>query len=147
MTILFRKFQNTDKKEILSMMKAFYASDAVATNGSEKIFSADFDMCISDSEFLTGYTICKDDEIIGYSMISKSFSTEFGKFCIWLEDLYLKPTFRGLGIIPKFINFIEREHPNTVFKLEAEDENAHAIHVYSKQGFEKMPYCVMKKEL
>ncbi len=147
MTVVFKNFQENDRDEIVSMMKVFYASDAVSTNGSVEIFNVDFDMCISDNEFLKGYTICKDDEIIGYSMISKSFSTEFGKFCIWLEDLYLKPLYRGLGIIPKFIDFIEKENPNTILKLEAEDENAHALHVYTKQGFEKMPYCVMKKEL
>lgn len=147
MDITFEKFKNSDKEEILSMMKIFYSSDVVSTNGSEEIFNTDFDMCIDDNEFLNGYTINKDNEIIGYSMISKSFSTEFGKYCVWLEDLYLKPLYRGLGIIPKFMNFIEKEQQNTILKLEVEDENAHAVHVYSKQGFKKLPYYVMKKEL
>ena len=31
-----------DKKEIIAMMKTFYSSDAVFTNGSEEIFENDF---------------------------------------------------------------------------------------------------------
>ena len=38
-----RKFLREDKFEILSMMKVFYSSEAVFTNGSEEIFKRDFE--------------------------------------------------------------------------------------------------------
>ena len=142
-----RKMKFEDKSEILSMMKIFYSSELVFTNGSDEIFNKDFETCINNSPYLDGYVFTQDETIMGYAMIAKSFSTEFGKYCVWLEDLYLKPLYRGLGIIPKFMNFIEKEQQNTILKLEVEDENAHAVHVYSKQGFKKLPYYVMKKEL
>ena len=69
----------------------------------------------------------------------------YGKECIWFEDLYLKPEFRGFGIIPKFFNFIETEYKNTIFRLEVEKENEHAVHVYKKHKFSELPYCEMVK--
>lgn len=129
------------------MMQEFYSSDAVSTNGSLEIFSNDFDTCISSSPFLEGYIFIREDKILGYGMIAKSFSTEFGKPCLWLEDLYLKKEYRGQGIIPKFIRKVESENPNTILRLEVEEENSHAVHVYNKCGFEKLPYAELKKEV
>ena len=85
--------------------------------------------------------------IVGYAMIAHSFSTEFGKPCIWLEDLYLKENYRGKNIVPKFIEYIEKNNSNAILRLEVEEENSHAIHVYSKSGFSKLPYIEMKKEI
>ncbi len=78
-------------------------------------------------------------------MIAKSFSTEFGKHCIWFEDIYIKAEFRGQGIIPKYIKFIEKAYSEAVFRLEAEEDNARAIYVYKKAGFETLPYMEMIK--
>lgn len=83
-----------DKVEVISMMKTFYSSEAVFTNGSDEIFEADFKACINNSPYLEGYVFTSDEIILGYAMLAKSFSTEFGKSCIWFEDLYLKPEFR-----------------------------------------------------
>lgn len=143
--IKFRKMNNIDKAEVLSMMKTFYSSDAVATNGSNEIFENDFQNCINNSPYLEGYVFIKDNEITGYAMLAKSFSTEFGKPTIWFEDLYLKSEFRGFKIIPNFIKYIENLYPNVIFKLEVEDYNEHAIHVYKKMGFKKLPYIEMQK--
>lgn len=140
-----RNIQISDKDEIFQMMEEFYSSDAVSTNGSGEIFNTDFQNCISDFPYLEGFVFEKESEILGYSMISKSFSTEFGKLCIWLEDLYLKPEYRGLGIIPKFVEYIKKSYPDAILKLEVEEENKHAIHVYEKIGFSKSPYFQMKK--
>lgn len=76
-------------------------------------------------------------------MVTKSFSTEFGKICIWIEDLYLKEYCRGKGIIPEFINYLKSVYPNVIFKLEVEEENSHAVHVYKKCGFKELPYSEM----
>ncbi len=141
-----RKMRICDRNEILSMMKELYLSEAVSTNGSDEIFETDFKNCISKFQFLEGYVFCREENILGYSMLAKSFSTEFGKVCIWFEDLYLKPEYRGLGIIPKFINHIKTLYTDTIFKLEVEKENTHALHVYKKSGFTQSPYIEMKMD-
>ena len=106
-----------DKVEVISMMKTFYSSEAVFTNGSDEIFNADFEACTNDSPYLEGYVFTSDEVILGYAMLAKSFSTEFGKSCIWFEDLYLKPEFRGHKIVPQFIKYAEALHQDSIFRL------------------------------
>ncbi len=144
MDFKIRKMENKDRDEILSMMEEFYSSNAVFTNGSREIFEEDFRNCIEENPYLKGYIFENGGKILGYSMIAKSFSTEFGKPCLWFEDLYLKVEFRGHGIIPKFIEFIKDNNKNCIFRLEAEKENVHALYVYKKLGFKPLPYSTMQ---
>lgn len=143
-----RKMNKDDKVEVISIMEVFYASDAVSTDGSPEIFNNDFENCIDDNPFLEGFVFCNSNsEIAGYGMLAKSFSTEFGKPCIWLEDLYLKPQFRGFGIGKTFIEYIEKLYPNTLLRLEVEEDNICAVSVYKKCGFKELPYMEMKKHI
>ena len=82
----------------------------------------------------------------GYGMAAKSFSTEYGRQCIWLEDIYIKAEYRGLGIGSLFIDYITKKYPDALLRLEVEEENARAVHVYKKSGFEFCEYKEMKKE-
>lgn len=146
MDYLIRNIENSDFDEVFQMMKTFYNSPAVFTNGSDEIFKADINACLDkDCPFLEGFVFTLNNKILGYVMIAKSFSTEFGKSCIWIEDLYIKPQYRGNGISPEFIKFIENNYKNSIFRLEAEEENLHAVHVYKKAGFSKLPYIEMVK--
>lgn len=134
-----------DRGELLRMMRIFYASPAVSTNGSEEIFRADIDHCLSDDPYLEGYVLTEGDATVGYAMIAKSFSTEFGKRCIWIEDLYLKPSHCEKGYGTQFLQFIAAQYPDAILRLEVEAENARAVHVYRKNGFGELPYVEMKK--
>ena len=136
-----------DRPQILEMMRVFYASDAVFTSGSEEIFNADIDNCISDNPYIEGYVFEGDGGVLGYAMLAKSFSTEFGKSCIWIEDIYVKEEHRGLGIGSQFFSFIEEKYPHSLFRLEVEPENERAVHVYEKCGYDVLPYMEMKKSV
>ena len=140
-----RGMEEKDRNQVLEMMRVFYASPAVLSNGSEEIFEADFAACISDSPYLEGYIFESAEGIQGYAMVAKSFSTEFGKPCIWIEDIYVKDAYRGLGIGSRFLKFIESKYPNAILRLEVEAENERAVNVYQKCGFEVIPYMEMKK--
>ena len=140
-----RPMTHSDKPRVLEMMRVFYRSDAVWTNGSEEIFEADVDSCIGDSPYLEGYILELDGKIQGYAMIAKSFSTEFGKPCIWIEDLYLQEEARNQGLGQGFFAFITQKYAGSLFRLEVEEENRRAIHVYEKCGFSRLPYVEMKK--
>lgn len=140
-----RAMEENDRSRVLDMMRVFYSSDAVWSNGSEDIFEADISTCISGSPYLEGYIFESPEDIQGYAMVAKSFSTEFGKPCIWIEDLYVKKEFRGCGIGSLFLNFIERKYPHSIFRLEVEAENHRAVNVYKKCGYTEIPYMEMKK--
>ena len=142
---VIRAMTKEDKISVLEMMQMFYSSPAVLTNGSEEIFLSDIDNCINDNPCLEGYIIEISEEIQGYAMIAKSFSTEFGKMCIWIEDLYIKDGCRGLGLGNMFMEFITKKYGNCIFRLEVEEENERAVKLYEKYGFTVMPYMEMKK--
>ena len=86
-----------------------------------------------------------DGAICGYAMIAKSFSTEFGKPCVWIEDLYLEEEYRGKGLGSAFFGFIEEKYPDSMFRLEVEAENEAALRLYKKRGYDTLPYMEMKK--
>lgn len=145
MNSTIRIMRPEDKACVLEMMRVFYASPAVLTNGSEEIFLSDIENCINDNPYLQGYILEDGDTIQGYAMIAKSFSTEFGKPCIWIEDLYIKEAYRGTGIGSRFLQYVTEQFPDCILRLEVEEENEKAIAVYRKSGFSQLPYMEMKK--
>lgn len=147
MNIGIRKMTEADRQAVADMMRTFYHSPAVWTNGSEEIYHNDITACVSNNPFVEGFVFETEEEIAGYGMIAKSFSTEFGKPCIWIEDLYLKEEYRGNGAGSSFFTYLEKQFPNTIMRLEVEEENARAVAVYRKNGYEELPYMEMKKEV
>lgn len=145
MSDVFRLMTREDKNVVIDMMRVFYASPAVLSNGSEEIFANDVENCVNGSPYLEGYVFEEKGELQGYGMLAKSFSTEFGKPCIWIEDLYLKDAYRGQGIGSRFLNFVAEKYPDAVLRLEVEEENECAVKTYQKCGFEVLPYMEMKK--
>ena len=132
-----------DRADVLEMMRVFYASEAVISNGSEQIFNNDIDACVGADPCVQGYIFRSGGVIQGYAMIVKSFSTEFGKACIWIEDLYIKEPFRGMGTGSAFLRFVQKENPEAVLRLEVEHTNKNAIAVYERQGYTRLPYREM----
>ncbi len=142
---MIRKIDAKDKAEVMEMMRVFYASDAVSTNGSAEIFESDIDHCLCGDPYVEGYVFEAGGVLQGYAMLAKSYSTEFGKHCIWVEDIYIKPEFRGLGLAKAFFDFLDERYAGFVLRLEVEDYNERAVKVYKKAGFEVLPYMEMIK--
>ena len=142
---MIRKMTIKDKDEVISMMRGFYASPAVHTNGSEEIFQSDIENCTNDSPYLEGYIFEEDGLIQGYGMIAKSFSTEFGKPCIWIEDIFIKEAYRKRGITKDFFHMLETMYPDHLFRIEAEEDNERAVKVYKQAGFTPLPYLELAK--
>jgi len=147
MSTNIRKMTESDRQIVVDMMRTFYHSPAVWTNGSEEIYHNDITACVGDSLYAEGFIFENEREIVGYGMIAKSFSTEFGKPCIWIEDLYLKEEYRGVGIGSSFFRYLEERFPETIMRLEVEEDNRRAVAVYRKNGYETLPYMEMKKEV
>ena len=141
-----RRMENRDREAVKDMMRVFYDSDAVLSNGSDEIFSADIEACVEDCPYLDGYVFECDGQLAGYGMVARSFSTEFGKPCAWIEDIYLKPEFRGKGIAKQFFEMLFSTYKNSIFRLEVEMENKNAFDFYTRRGFEVIPYTEMIKK-
>ena len=145
MSSKIRAMRPEDKDIVMEMMRVFYASPAVLSNGSDEIFENDIENCVNDCPYLEGYIFEDQGEIQGYGMVAKSFSTEFGKPCMWIEDIYIQEPYRGRGIGSQFLQYIEKKYPHAILRLEVELENERAVHTYEKNGFQELPYMEMKK--
>ncbi len=142
-----RPLTPADADAVIAMMRVFYASPAVHTDGSDEIFARDIAACLSDSPYVEGFVFEEESHLLGYAMLARSYSTEFGKPCIWLEDIYLTPAARGRGLGTALLAFVEARYPDAVYRLEVEEENEPAVHLYRRYGYEFLPYREMKKEL
>ncbi len=140
-----REMEEKDRAQVLAWMRVFYASAAVLSNGSEAIFTSDIDHCVGDCPYLEGYILERDGRPQGYAMVAKSFSTEYGKPCVWIEDLYVCEEARGTGLGSRFLQCMAEKYPRALLRLEVEAENERAVHVYRKAGFDVLPYTEMKK--
>jgi len=130
------------------MMEVFYASDALLIHPERAVLEKMLQDALQDTPLLTGYGFEVDGALAGYGMVTRSYSTERGGICVWIEDIYIKPDYRGQGIGSEFLRFVERENPGAVrLRLEAEPENEQAMHVYRKSGFQVLAYTQMVKEL
>ncbi|MCM1363493.1 MAG: GNAT family N-acetyltransferase [Faecalibacterium sp.] len=136
-----------DFDEVLSMMREFYQSPAILHKASDEILKQDIKDCVSDNPYIEGYVFKDGGEIIGYSMLAKSYSTEFGGLCIWIEDLYIKPEYRHKGIGSDYFRFLDDKFKNTAvrMRLEVEPSNINAIKAYKKNGYNELPYIEMTK--
>ena len=120
---------------VLEMMRQFYASPAVLSNGSEAIFRRDIAACVSDSPFIEGYVFAEGQTLMGYAMVAATFNCEYGLPCRWIEDLYILPRFRSQGIGTEVIRrCIESSRGAGIF-LYVFRENKRAVSLYERLGF------------
>lgn len=133
-----------DREAVLNMMRTFYASEAVLSDGSDEIFNNDINECVSDSTFAEGFAFVREDGTLGgYAMLAHSYSTEFGSPCVWIEDIYFREDMRGRGLVSVFLDMVRQEYPDAVHRLEAERENERAVGAYTSNGFVELPYLEM----
>ena len=142
-----RKMEPTDFDKILDMMLVFYASDALLVHPEESVLRKTLADAIEAGPYVEGFVFCQEEEPVGYGMIAKSYSTEMGGHCVWIEDIYIQPEFRGQGIGKAFFGWLEQNHPEAArFRLEIEPDNHKAEALYRKMGFDFLDYRQMVAE-
>lgn len=142
-----RELCPADFDRVLDMMRVFYASDALLVHPDEEVLARTLHDSMADGPYVTGYGFEVEGELAGYGMISRSYSTETGGICLWIEDIYILPQYRGQGIGTAFLRFVENLGGAVRLRLEAEPENERAMLVYRKAGFEVLGYTQLIKEL
>ena len=144
-----RKMRPVDAEGVFAMMEVFYASDALLIHPNQEVLRRTLEDCLADGPYLEGFVFEEEGILSGYAMVAKSYSTEAGGKCIWIEDLYLAPAYRGKGAGTAFLTFIAQRYTGQAvrLRLEAEPENDRAMRTYRSAGFEILGYTQLVKTL
>ncbi len=142
-----RKLCPTDFDCVMDMMRVFYASDALLVHPDDAVLARTLRDSMAGGPYVTSYGFEVDGVLAGYGMISRSYATETGGICLWIEDIYICPEYRGQGIGTAFLQFVEELGSAVRLRLEAEPENEKAMSVYRNAGFQVLGYTQLVKEL
>lgn len=96
------------------------------------------------------YLIVVEAEIAGYVLITFGFSLEFRGRDAMLDELYLREPYRGRGLGPQTLQFVEqlcREQGICALLLEVERNNARALGIYRQAGYVERDRHLMAKWL
>lgn len=147
---MFRKITENDKDFYLRTVKKFYSSEAVLQSIPESFISKTFNELMHSNVYAECYIIEQESKRIGYALLAKTFSQEAGGMVVWLEELYILPEFRSIGIGGKFLEFLKENLNVARLRLELCPSNSKACEVYKRHNFEILGYNQMiydKKEL
>lgn len=143
--LTFRDITPQDHDLVIPMVQAFYQSDAVDHPVDTAILERSFQDAADPAEdLLRGLIVQWDGKPAGYLYITQCYSAEVGGRCVFLEEIYLEPEFRGQGLGTKIMTWIEDTYPTARrFRLEVTQANQGAIHLYQKSGYQFLHYDQM----
>lgn len=128
------------------MSRDFYASGVtnsiITDGGREKFFKE-----IMLGELVKGYFIFCDGKVASYSICALSASQEACARMLWLDELYIKPEYRSLGLGKKFFEFLEKSEEYDFIRLEVESDNERALKLYKSLGYKDAKYLSLYKKI
>ncbi len=143
-----RKIALSDREKYIEMTTAFYSSEAVEHAVDPRNFDMAFDEMMRSDTYVECWIIEENAQIAGYIMLLKTYSQEAGGICIWLDEVWIEPEFRGMGIGGNAIKQVMDIHSDAArFRLEYSDANPRAAQLYRRLGFDDMGYrqmCIEK---
>ena len=144
----FRKMIVSDKTDFLNMNRKFFSSPAVLHDVPEEFMERNFEIAVGGNDLAEAYIFEIDGRPVGYSFLTKNYSTEIGGVCLWIEEAFVEDEYRGRGIGRSFFEFLSEKYQDAVLRIrmEVEPSNTGAIRLYENLGYEKLPYVQMIKD-
>lgn len=142
---MIRLFTPADRALFLAMSEEFYTSPAVSHDIPRSYHAPAFDEALK-GELLIGIMLESEGVPAGYALLQRTYSREAGGICLWIDEVYLRPAFRGKGLGHELFAYAETLGASRL-RLEVEPANVRAKKLYEALGFTPMPYLPMIKEL
>jgi diamine N-acetyltransferase len=101
-------------------------------------------------EFVRGWLLEFEAKTVGYVVLTFGFSLEYGGLDAYVDELFVKPEFRGRGFASRALAFLtlECQKLNVVaLHLEVDNDNHTAKSLYAKLGFASTARELLNKDL
>lgn len=136
-----------DWDDIRAMGRQFHAEDghALSDKGEAALQSA-----LAPSPYVRTWLVTEQGQVAGYGVLCFSYSIEFGGLTSYLDNLYVKPEFRGHGTGTRALQLFEdisRAEGCCIFHLEVEAGNARAFEFYRRHGLRDTQRRLLIKQL
>lgn len=142
--LTFQDITPADRDIVLPMVEDFYQSDAVDHPVSPAILERAFQDAAGAEPLLRGVLILEDGVPAGYLYVTLCYSAEVGGRCVFIEELYLAPAYRGRGLGRQIMAWLMEQYPNSArFRLEVTQVNQGAVKLYEACGFQYLRYDQM----
>ena len=144
---MIREISPQDQEVFIQMVTDFYQSEAVLSKIPTVNIVSTFKEVTSNSPYAKAYILESQGLLAGYALLGLTFSNEAGGLVVWIEELYIKDEFRGLG--SDFLNFIKDEFAGRAkrFRLEISEDNDSAERLYRRKGYQNLDYKQMVQDL
>jgi len=145
----FKLATSDDVDTLVVMMRDLYAHDGLAPldeGGARRALLG----IIGDNTLGRVFLILLANEVAGYAVLTFGYSLEFHGRDAFVDEIYLRAEYRGLGIGKRALQFLTEVCAAEGVKalhLEVERENTSAQAVYRKFGFEDHDRYLMTKWL
>lgn len=143
---MIRRLTEQDKAIYYELTDLFYHSEAVLHPVPLQNIENTFCEMMRSHDYMECFLFEEKETVMGYAQISRTFSQESGGIVIWVEELFIRPEYRGRGLGSAFFDFLETHYPASRYRLEVEPENKRARAMYEKLGYRELPYMQMVKE-
>lgn len=137
---MIRPVTASDRETYLTLCREFYHSPAVLHPVAEQNFETTFDALMSGTPYAACYLLEVKGQAAGYALLAKTFSQEAGGETWWIEELYLRPEYRGHGLGTEFFAWLMKQEGVKRFRLEIEPDNTLAKKLYERVGFSSLGY-------
>ena len=140
-----RRFRPEERELYLEMADAFYHSPVVLHAVPVSHLERTFDEMMRSNVYADGLLIeTEDGQPAGYMLLSKTYSQESGGHVVWVEELSVLEKYRGCGYGTQALAWVKENYAHfSRIRLEVEHDNEKAIRLYSRLGFEDLPYMQM----
>jgi len=147
--LTFRPITEADETDFYTMAEEFYHSDAVLHPIPAEYHRRAFAEMMRSGQYLSGYIFTDGDNTAGFAVTNRMMQHEAGGVMVWVEDLYIRPAYRGQGLGSRFLAWLEEQLRGdaVMLRLETEPENERAQELYYRLGYENLNYLQMIKRL
>lgn len=149
MSVVYRQFRETDTEVVTALIYQLHTEDPEGKPMSATKIAQTLEFLPSHPDQGKIMVLEKEGEVIGYALLINFWSNEYGGNILTVDELYIKPEYRGQKTGTNFITYLaETNHGNSVaMQLETTPENLKAKQLYKRLGFKLHPNTVMTKDL